>query len=604
MGDAQALPVFLATTALEEFWDTTKPIVFLGKWCLLYSRRSFWEPLNGHLLESPLNNVEAARAFYHYVNATYEQLLPILGDALNAIHGTRHSQRYWRIVLGPWLQFYLPVIYDRYCHIKQALAQYPDCTSMVLSEKSFVTPSNTLDFGCLVKEDTYNLQIYTKIFAVLGKTFPCKEAQIVEPSLLNTFIGNAWKHKAAGFLAKIYGGVSASLFHTVIYKNAYFSKASEFGLFIKTAGKAFPIYGQLAKPKNEKFNSNSRKRLSNIKLGSGEFARCLSVMLFSDMPKCFVEGYGDVRSDAQSAYPQTSKVIFSANAWYCDEAFKQWAAASAERGALLMGTPHGGSYGGLACMPAENHETAIVDRYYSWGWERTDCTAEVIPFPAAKLVGRKKIGASNLKAGILWVTTSNSSRYLLLYELPSLPEFFHEYIVWQGRFARTLHQKIAPLLRLRPHREDGGWAIVLRLKECLPILSIETWEIPFQESLVNCRLYVCDHFSTTFAEALAANKPTILFWDPSVNGLRPNAQPYYDLLRTSGILFDTPESAGEAVNQVYDDVETWWNDPERQNAINIFCERFARNTPDAIELWASEFKRIAAMSKIEANCDG
>jgi len=603
MNDAKIGEVFLATTALEKFWDTTKPIIFLGEWCLLYSRRSFWEPLNGQLLESPLNNIEAAGAFYHYVNGAYEQLLPTLGDALNAIHGTWHSPRYWRIVLGPWLQFYLPVVYDRYCHIKRALVQYPDCTSMALSEKSFVTPSNTLEYGCLVKEDSYNLQIYTKIFAALGKTFPCKEAQIAEPSLLNTFIGNSWKHKIAGYLTKIYAGVSARLFQSVTYKNALFSKASEFNLFIRTTGRVMPIYGQLTKPKDEIFDSNIRKNLKNISLGDSEFERCLSVMLFSDLPKCFVEGYGNVGIDAKNAYPKAPKVIFSANAWYCDEAFKQWAAVSAEKGSMLIGTPHGGSYGGLAYMPAENHETAIVDRYYSWGWVRTDCAAEVIPFPATKLMRRKKIGASNLKTGILWVTT-NPPRYLLVYEIASFPKFSHEYIVWQARFAKMLHQKIVSVLRLRPHREDGGWGVVQRLKECLPGLLIETWAIPFQESLVNCRLYVCDHCSTTFAEALAANKPTILFWNPETNGLRQEAQPYYDLLRKSGILFDTPESAGEAVNQVYDDVETWWNDPERQNTVEIFCERFARNTPDAIELWAAEFKRIAAMPKLNVNRAG
>jgi len=43
--------------------------------------------------------------------------------------------------------------------------------------------------------------------------------------------------------------------------------------------------------------------------------------------------------------------------------------------------------------------------------------------------------------------------------------------------------------------------------------------------------------------------------------------------------------------------EAWWNAPERQNAIAIFCERFARNSPDGLELWAAEFKRIAAMDK-------
>ena len=44
-------------------------------------------------------------------------------------------------------------------------------------------------------------------------------------------------------------------------------------------------------------------------------------------------------------------VIFSANAWYGEEAFKQWVATSAENGTLLIGTAHGGAYGGWADFP-------------------------------------------------------------------------------------------------------------------------------------------------------------------------------------------------------------------------------------------------------------
>ena len=169
--------VFLATTALEEFWDTTKPIVFLGEWCFLYDRRTFWEPLNGQLLESPFDNAKAGHAAYLYVNDIYERILPLLENALNTLHGTHYSQRYWRIVLGPWLQYYLPAIYDRYIHLKRALERYPDCTTIALSEDSFIVPTDTADFIFHVwKEDSFNLQIYTKILASLGKTFPCKVA--------------------------------------------------------------------------------------------------------------------------------------------------------------------------------------------------------------------------------------------------------------------------------------------------------------------------------------------------------------------------------------------------------------------------------------------
>ncbi len=591
--------VFLATTALEEFWDTTKPIVFLGEWCLLHGRRSFWEPLNGRLLESPFNNGEAAHTAYQYINGIYEQILPLLRDILNTVHGQCYSLRFWRIVLGPWLQLYLSVIYDRYSDLRRALEQYPDCATIVLPENSFVIPSDTLDFAWRVKEDSFNLQIFTKILTALGKTYPCG-ARIEHASVYN-FVDRSWKENALNAIAKIYVGVGAKALSPVFLRNSYFSKFSELRFSVKTAGKVLPMIRPLTKQSLPPDNEDLRKNLPKIEIGHGEFERCLSAILFSDMPRSFLEGFCRVNHDAKHVYPKNPKAILSANAWHFEETFKQWAAMSAEKGTLLIGTPHGGNYGGLADMPFEDHETAIVDRYYSWGWERKDCVAEVIPFPANKLVGRKKVGASNRKSGILWATTS-SPRYLM--QFPLLPKFFHEYLFWQGRFAKTLHPKIVSALRLRPHREDGGWEIAGRIKECIPGVTIETWDVPFQESLANCRLYVCDHLSTTFAEALAANKPTLLFWDPQANKLRTAAQPYYDLLRKSGILFDTPESAGVAVNQIYDDVETWWNDPERQNAVVAFCERFARNSPDAVELWVAEFKRIAAMPGPQANRKG
>lgn len=588
--------VFLATTALEEFWDTTKPMVFLGEWCRLHARRSFWEPLNGRLLESPFGTAEAAHAAYHYLHGIYERILPPLGDILNQVHGKNEGRRYWRILLGPWLRLYLPVVYDRYCHLRRALDQYPDCTTLVLPEASFVVPSDTLDFDWLLKEDSFNLQIYTKVLAVLGRAFP-SGAPLTHASARAHFADRSWKEKMLGVVAKIYAGIGTAICPSIFLRSAYFSTRLEFQLSVRTAGDVLPVFRPATKrslPLDPLDHPNRRKDLPKIEIGRGEFERCLSALLFSDIPRCFLEEFGDIHREAQDRYPKTPKAIMSANAWHFDEEFKQWAALSAGKGTLLIGTPHGGNYGGLADMPFEDHETAIVDRYYSWGWERKDCAAEVIPFPATKLVGRKKIGVSHLKKGILWAATS-SPRYLI--QFPFLPPFFAEYLRWQRRFAKTLDPKIVSQIRLRPHREDGGWALAQRMDECLPGVAIETWDVPFQESLGNCRLYVCDHLSTTFAESLAANKPTLLFWDPEVNRLRPEAQPYYDLLRKSGILFDTPEAAGAAVNRIYDDVEGWWNDPERQNTVEIFCERFARNSPDAAGQWAAEFKRIAAMPK-------
>lgn len=580
--------VFLATTALEEFWDISRPMVFLGRGCLLHSRRSFWEPLNASIMESPFDNEKTFHAASCYVREIYERLLPLLGNALNEVHGTHHSLRYWRILLGPWLMRYLPATYDRYIHIKYALKKYPDFKTIMLSERSFVVPSDTHDFYFWSMKDFYNLQIYTKILSALGKTFPHKMAQFE----LDKFAKQSWKRRVRDGLVKIFLGVGAKLSPSIVICNSYFSRQIEIWQLINTIGKVFPILPLEAKKYFSSCNNDFRKNLPKIEMCSSEFEKCLSVMLFSDMPICFVEGYSQVKSEAQFAYPKTPKAIFSATSWYFDEAFKQWAAASSEKGALLLGTTHGGAYGGFADFFVEDHETAIVDFYYTWGWERTDCFAKVFPMPATKLLGRKKLGASNHLHGILWVL-STFSRYLN--EFTVRHDYFHIYLSWQSRFVKTLSSQSLANLRVRAYKIDEGLDVILRLNEIIPNITIDAWDVSFHASLANCRLYVCDHMSTTYTEALAANKPTILFWNTQANEIRAEAQPYYDLLRKSGILYDTPELASRAVNQIYDDVEIWWNNSDRQKAVNIFCERFARNSPDAIELWDAEFKKIAAI---------
>lgn len=592
---------FLATTALEEFWDISKPMLFLGDWCQVYERKSVWGALAYKILDTPYDSPEAAHETFHRVDEIYERVLPVLGAALNSIHGKDYSLRSWRILVGPWLQLYLSATYDRFIHIKHALALYPNFTTLTLSEKSFVVPSDTLDFACSLSEDSYNLQIFTKILTALGRTFPCKEMQISQNPLYGTLLSNSWKRRIVSNVARLYAGISARLFPAVLLRNSYFSKQVELKLAIRNVCRILPMWNQVSQQSLSQYDGEKRKALQNLEFGEGEYETCLSSMLFSDVPQCFIEQFEAIGNDAHRNYPKKTGAIFSANAWYYDEAFKQWAAFSAENGTLLLGTQHGGNYGALANMASENHETAIVDRYYSWGWAREDCTATVVPMPATKLVGRKKIDPDNRKNGILWVATS-APRYLVQY--PFVPMHFHDYIAWQNRFAKALPQRIISEVRFRPHYQSNGWGVVERIRECIPNIQVESWKITFQESLVNCRLYVCDHLSTTFVEALAANKPTILFWSPLANKLRPEAQSYYDLLRAVGILFDAPEDAAMAINSVYDDVETWWNNDERQASVEKFCRQFARTSPDAVTQWGEQLNRmLAAVSQPEPSSE-
>lgn len=581
---------FLVTTALEEFWDTSKPILFLGSWCMLYNRRSYWGTLNFKVLDNPFDNDEVAEEAYHYVDSLYERILPIVSIAMNAVHGRNYSTRYWRITLGPWLFTYLTVLYDRFGQLKFALLQYPDCITVGLSPESNVLPSDTLDFMFKLKEDLYNFQIYSNLLKFFGKSFPFKKKKQCKFSSIHC--GLTWKKKIKNYISEKYTKFISRMHQSIFLKSSYFPRSAQAFFLLKNSLKILPIIANTNCDYLQLINVNMRKKIQNIQIGDSEFERCLSEMFHSDIPICFLEGFGELNIEVDKKFPIKSKAIFTSNAWYYDEVFKQWAANSAETGTLLLGTPHGGTYGALAIHPNENHESTITNYYYSWGWTRSCVNAQVIPMPPPKLMNSEKIGACNNKSGILWVATF-IPRYFV--ESPYSLKYFNEYLSWQMKFAETLPLELKTKVIFRAHREDPGWGIVQRMNDHFPCIEIDTWDISFEKRLKDCRLYVCDHFSTTFAEALACNKPTILFWNPNANKLRPEAQPYHDLLRENGILFDNPESAALEVNKIYHDVEAWWNNAKRQEAVSEFCKRFARNSSRAVEIWDDEFKRILAM---------
>jgi putative transferase (TIGR04331 family) len=281
--------------------------------------------------------------------------------------------------------------------------------------------------------------------------------------------------------------------------------------------------------------------------------------------------------------------VLSANAWHYDEPFKRWVADGAETGSLLLGVQHGGNYGIDEYAPSEDHETAITDRYYTWGWTREDVRATTTPMPAPKLMTREELPADAEAEGVLFVATVASSYPT---QLNTGPERFARYLARQSEFLSALPAEVAAVMRVRPHRESLGWDIAERIADAHPEIPIESWEVPFAESMKACRVFVCDHLSTTFVEALAANKPAVLFWDPAETKVRAEAAAIFEELREAGILFDDPAAAVSAVAEAYADVVTWWRDPMRVAAVAAFRERFARTDPHAIELWAAELRGV------------
>lgn len=585
--------IFLATTALEEFWDTTKPIVFLGDWCLKYSRRYVWKPLNGDVHPSVWKDKNIFLDAYLYSQDVYERLLQQIAELLDEVHKEQHNIRYWRIIIGPWLFHYIDVFYDRYLSIQDAISKYESFDTIVLHEDSFITPRSTLESVNLSINDSYNLQIYSRILSAKGYNFRRKSFDIVrkappirKENLLNGIIKKLIKtciRRIALF----------KMDKSIYLVEPFFSKSSIIKIFLKSKGIVKPIF-----PTNEEIpiaalNKDMRNCFEKISLNNNQFEKLIVQLLPYDIPYIYLESYKMMKEESLN-YPSKPKAIMSWGSWYFDEKFKLWAAAATESGSSLYGIQHGGNYGLDQYMKSLDHEVAITDKFFSWGWTYPEFCERVVPMAASKTIGKKQFKKKKnnniLFAGNMLPRYLHTLAYTQGYHTTN---YSGKYCEDQIRFFKCVGHSYHKFIRYRACNEDSWLDILKPIQDACPDLVMDDWDIPFQESLMNCILFVCDHLGSVHAEALSLNTPTILFWDPESYIHRTEARRYLENLHTAGILHYSPESAANKVCEVYDNVDDWWNERERQSTRLDFCDHYAKHSPNAIDEWINEFRKIS-----------
>ena len=101
--------MFLIATADQRFWKTSDKVLFLGEWCRLYRHRSIWSELDSETLPYHWDDRKKYRQDYFYVDSLYEKCLSLLSKEMNHLHQVDHSNRYWRIIIGPWLYFFIGI---------------------------------------------------------------------------------------------------------------------------------------------------------------------------------------------------------------------------------------------------------------------------------------------------------------------------------------------------------------------------------------------------------------------------------------------------------------------------------------------------------------
>ena len=133
-----------------------------------------------------------------------------------------------------------------------------------------------------------------------------------------------------------------------------------------------------------------------------------------------------------------------------------------------------------------------------------------------------------------------------------------------------------------------GWNEKKRLNDSFP--NLKTYQGPqlLEKQLRKSRLIITFSNSTVFLQTMSINFPTILCFNPIRSPLLMSALPYYNELRRVKVFHDSPESAAEWINTIYENPSSWWTSPETQKARKQFCNEFIRASPSFHKEWAKE----------------
>lgn len=579
--------MFLVTTAEESTWDNRKEICYLGEWCRKYSRKETWEKINSYVVPYHWDNRDKYNRDYYYLDDLYERSLVQLSNNLDRINCTFKGIDYWRIVVGPWLRFFIDVLFDRYETIHSAYKLgVVDNTWILPYELNDWVPCGFKDFFDSINNDKWNHILYAECISAIGLPHSKKPNGIALKPRVSINNSEGIKKIITRKALEVYQNLIPSRLnrHVTVSPNFPYKYVARFQLALRQ----LPY---LICPLEKKYDSTvdiEKRGDLSIYTSDSPFELLLGELIPRFIPMAYLEDFSKFCTTELNKFPKNPLTIFTANAYQANDNFKYWAAEYQKKGVPLIIGQHGGNVGIAHHNQTEEHQLKIADSYCSWGWKRADI-ASINPMPSLQL-STSSISA-NANGDILLILASYPRYFYCHYSVPVAGQFL-KYLNQQILLINSLNQNAKSLIRIRLNGDEFGWDIVARLKDAGIGDMIDESVSKFDATVSKSRLCIVSYNATVILETLHANFPTVAYWDPNLFDVRDDALPFLNALREVGILHDSVESASQLINEIHDNIQSWWQNPKLQTVRIMFCSKYANSSDKWIEDWKKHLHTV------------
>lgn len=568
------MSLFLVTSSDERTWPAGENILFSDYWCLKVERKKSWQNLNFEVFKNIKSEIDILIDSNKEVRYLENKLFGKLVAVLNLYHKVNHDENFWKILIGHWFRVYLSTTLWRIHTLEDILRTKPinGATFINLPETDFI-PKDFDEMCKLSDNPLFGSCLDLKILKLM-KTydFPIK---IIEDHLRENsgileqrrkffgikpkkfLINLSWKFSHL-FARKTDSYISSTYLPRIqeaLFQLTFLQTPKNWRLYLKHKVRAAP-------------DLHLRDNLSRQIQDTSHYG-VIAELIFKSIPICYLEGFKDLQLDlSNSKLPKNPKFIFTSNDFASFDLFKIYAAKNSELGIKYFVGQHGNNYG-TNIIISPTIEELTSHKFISWG--ENDKIGNKLSGFVLKNASRRSIKKS--RGGILLVQRPlYSTKIDFTLCGPSL------YLEVQKKFIELLDKKLSKKLTVRLYKGTANsiQSEIIKYREFNSDLKLEYGTQKISKLIDRNRLIIFSYDSTGLLENLALNVPTLAFWQFEMQHLTEDAKGYYQLLVDAGIVHFNPESIANKVNEIWSDVETWWQSPVVQIAREKFCFQYAK----------------------------
>ena len=575
----------LVATAIKETFDKSGNNYLLGDWCKEIS--DFYEDqykikyINKHHWSNKVKMDEDRDYLETFINIlTYE-----MGNELNKVHKIEEKNLFWEIILRPWLFSIVPQIFDRWEICRDFFNKFDNVKFKFHFVKDYKI--NYLFsrpyYRSAQMDDYWNQNIFSKIIRenyfdriIEEKNLKTKK---VEKEKMNIDIKNIAYFPMIFFDAKLINQ------NEIIFDT---KQTSPFN-FLKLCRnlKIFPITSSnFFKRIEKKIVQSSKTQVSkeNLRINlkkkfSDTFEIFCIDQVIEDFPEIFLGYFDSSRKMIAKIVSDKRKIIFSNQDIFLNDIYRIWVATMCTKNSKLVINTHGGF------IPEKyvnfNFQNKVAHTHITWhslGLHKNE--TQLTPL---KLIGLKK--KANLQRYLSIVDIELGRYQFRMNSIPTPSEIKIEYDNLIN-FVEKLKPKIRENIKYRIVN-NFGWNFKKKFEKKFGKDKIDKSKNLY-DLISSSKISIHKYPSTPFTESIYLNIPSVLLYRKDSWRFNPAYDYMIKKLENSKILFYDPLKLSEHLNDIWENVDNWWNSKEVQNTLDDIKNNIFKSNKN----WSSEYQNF------------